>query len=95
MGKSTQTIDEPKYKMDIGFSVFNCHLNNAKNRAIKDVKDKFGEELFKSKLKHHLRNGIMAIFNEKPNEVTQYFADKVTEYVNEDRIDEPQTWDTE
>ena len=32
---------------------------------------------------------IMAMFKESPTEITKYFAEQITEYVNEDRVEKP------
>ena len=83
----TSEEDEPKYKMDLYFSVFNCHVNNASERAKKDVITKFGKAEFNEKIKPLIDNGIMAMFKESPTEITKYFAEQITEYVNEDRVE--------
>lgn len=73
-------------KMDTGFAVFNNHVNNADWRAKCLVSAKFGREGL-AEIAKASKDGIMAIFHVKPTPVTQFYADRVTEFVNEDRED--------
>ena len=83
--KKDKEVSEKGKKMDGYFAVFNQHLNNAGDRAMKDVKEKFGV-IGESKMAVLQAKGIMSLFQEKPNDVTKYYVDKVTEYVNENRV---------
>ena len=69
--------------MDIYFSTFNCHINNAKKRAIKKFKKKFGKTVFQKEIKPYLEKGIMSIFQENPNYYTEWFVKKIAKYVND------------
>lgn len=74
-----------KEPMDCIFSVFNLHVNNAGKRANKDCIEKFGREAFMKIFPRLYRDGMMSIFHSAPTEMTQYWVDCVTKYVNEDR----------
>jgi ribosomal protein S4 len=77
--------DQAKERLDQGFSVFNCHINNAKERADAEYKSQLGE---KSWLKHiaplHTK-GIMSIFDDAPTPETAAWVVLCTAYVNENR----------
>ena len=70
--------------MDIYFSVFNCHINNAKNKAIKIFKKKYGIRIFNKKIKPYM-NGIMRIFQDPINKYTLFFCKTIEKTVNGDK----------
>jgi hypothetical protein len=71
-----------KEPMDIRFAAFNCHVNNAKQKAIMRFVKKFGSVTYRREIKPILKNGIMSIFHKEPNEHTKYFAETIQEIVN-------------
>lgn len=71
-----------KEKLDIYFSVFNGHINNAHERALNEVEKTFTEVEFKG-IKRAEKKGIMSIFDRKPTSIMLKYAKLVTKYVNE------------
>lgn len=73
-------------RMDAGFSVFNCHLNNAKERANREFVAQFGQDAYNSSIVPYDEDGIMSIFNSAPTPHTAAWVALVTAYVNENRL---------
>lgn len=71
--------------MDVGFAMFNSHVNDAANKANAAFIEKFGQEAFDRVIKPLHDQGIMAIFNTAPTEHTEWYATKVQEIVNDGR----------
>lgn len=69
--------------MDIYFSVFNCHINDAKEKAIDMFKQVYSERKFEKQIQPFLDRGIMSIFNEDPNRYTRFFAGYIQRIVNQ------------
>jgi len=76
---------EKREKMDLGFALFNCHINNAKSKAKKDFIKKFGLEVWNKEIEPFWGKGIMSIFSEPPNEPRAWYVEKIQEYVNKGR----------
>lgn len=75
-----------KERMDQGFSVFNCHVNNASDRADAEFIEQFGQAAFDRNIKPLHEHGIMAIFHFKnPNIYKVAWVTLVTAFVNENR----------
>lgn len=74
----------PSEKMDIRFALFNCHINNAFNRASICFIEKFGAAKYCYSIAKYYNKGIMSIFSSPPTEKTKYFVEKVQEIVNEE-----------
>jgi hypothetical protein len=72
-------------RMSVYFSLFNCHLNNAKERADREFIAQFGLEKFKEEIEPFILKGIMSIFDKEPNFFTFAYTVLVTAYVNEGR----------
>lgn len=70
-------------KMDIYFAVFNCHVNNAQEKADNWFIDTHGQEIFDMEIKPFLDGGIMSIFQTSPTTWTSAYAKKIQEYVNQ------------
>jgi len=68
-------------KMDVYFSVFNQHKNNAEKRALKVMKDNF-PNLYKE-IKKAQKEGIMVIFKQEPTEASLMYSALITAFVNE------------
>ena len=68
--------------VNLFFAVFNCHVNNAQTLANKAFKERYGKLVFNKQIAPFARKGIMSIFDEPPNEWTQFWAEKVAELVN-------------
>lgn len=71
--------------MDVYFSVFNLHCNNAGDRAKRAFIKKFGKKVWDETIAVAHKNGIMTIFHTKPTEHTKWYAEKVQEFVNDGR----------
>lgn len=71
--------------LDLRFALFNCHLNDAENRANAAFVKRFGQDAFDENIQPFLNKGIMAIFNEPPNKHTKWYVETVAVFVNEDR----------
>jgi len=74
----------PNEKMDIRFALFNCHKNNAFNRASIYFIQKFGATRYCDAIAKYHHKGIMTIFSDPPTEETKYFVEKIQEIVNEE-----------
>lgn len=74
---------EKKQNMDVYFAVFNCHVNNAKTKAVRRFNKKFGKETFNKEIRPFIKNGIMSMFHTEPNKYTKYFAETIQEIVNQ------------
>ena len=73
-----------KEKLDIGFALFNSHINNAFNKASIRFIEKFGAAKYCDIIAKYYHEGIMTIFHDPPTEETTYFVEKVQEIVNEE-----------
>ena len=65
------------------FAVFNQHINNAGERTKVAFDKRFGEGAWEKYMQKYEDNGIMTIFQEKPNEYTKWYAEAVAIFVNE------------
>lgn len=72
----------PNEKMDIRFALFNCHINDAFDRASKAFVQQFGARLYCETIAKYWNKGIMSLFNDEPTEHTKWFVEKVQEIVN-------------
>jgi hypothetical protein len=64
-------------------SVFNCHINNAQEKAIGAFRKKYGREVFLKEIDPLIKRGIMSVFNQEPNEHTLFFVKRIEFYVNQ------------
>lgn len=71
-------------RMDPGFAVFNCHVNNAADRADAEFKALFGEKCFKRHIAPCHEAGIMTIFH-REGKWRLLWVTLCTAFVNEDR----------
>lgn len=71
--------------MDAYFSVFNCHVNDAHERAIQTLEAENPKGA--AEMRDWKKRGIMGIFNEDLTPTTWRYVELVMEYVNEDRKD--------
>ena len=71
--------------MDVGFAVFNGHINNAFMRTRLAFIKKFGQKVWDEHLAAADKDGIMVIFQTAPTEYTKWYAEKVQEFVNDGR----------
>ena len=69
--------------MDEYFSVFNGHINQAGEKAEQDIVKKFGKEKYEKEFLPFKKKGIMYMFKVPPTEITTYYVERVTVYVNE------------
>jgi hypothetical protein len=77
--------DEP---MDPFFALFNCHINNAQEGAMKEFINTFGQDVWDKRIQPFMDKGIMSIFDKKPNKYTRWFVMKVQEIVNKEQVEE-------
>ncbi len=78
--------NEQETVLDAGFSLFNCHINDAKDRA-KDAFIKIhGSTAFENEIQPFLDKGIMSIFESKPNRWIRTYVDLIQAFVNEDHV---------
>jgi len=75
--------DEKKEPMDVYFSVFNYHVNDAKDRAL-EVLEKYSPT-YVEEIRQAEEEGIMTIFQKEPTPASASFAILVAFFVNEDR----------
>ena len=69
--------------MDAHFSLFNCHVNGAKEKANRSFIQKFGQEKFDKEIQPFHEDGIMGIFDKKPTKYTRFYVLAVFCFVNE------------
>jgi len=72
-----------KEKMDGYFSMFNCHVNNAFDKASISFIEKFGAIRYCETIAKYWNQGIMSIFHDPPTEETKFFVDTINGVVNE------------
>lgn len=68
--------------MNAYLSVFNCHINDALGKAIKEFKSTYNERKFDKHIKPYLDAGIMSIFDTKPDRYTKFFVFYIQRVVN-------------
>ena len=78
-------MKQKEERMDQCFSVFNQHVNKADKRADKEFIAQYGQPAFNCHITPRHKEGIMSIFNRKPNKYTLAWVTLVTAYVNENR----------
>jgi len=93
--KKTKKAKYQKEDMSNYEAVFNSHVNNAEDKAIKDFKKKYGDDIFNKEIKKFLNKGIMSIFRSQPNEYTLWFVNRITDYVNNNIIFESKQYQKE
>lgn len=71
--------------LDINFSLFNGHINNASEKAKKAFIKRFNQEEWDKHIQPFEDNGIMTIFAKKPNRYTLWYVETVAVFVNENR----------
>lgn len=71
-------------RIDARVAVFNCHLNDAENRANAEFIAQFGQEKFDETIAPLHEAGVMGIFNEAPTIYTMAWVTLCAAYVNED-----------
>lgn len=70
-------------RMSADFAVFNCHVNDASDRADAEFIAQFGQKAFDETIKPLHEEGIMGIFNDEPTPLTMAWVTLVTAFVNE------------
>ncbi len=70
-------------KLDVYFAVFNCHINDAHNRAVAELKASSPE--FVDEIEAAYAAGIMGIFDKDPTPATKRYAELIMQFVNEGR----------
>jgi len=69
--------------LDPFVAVFNGHVNDAQERADEAFVKRFGELAFEYEIRPHHKNGIMSIFQVKPNEYTVWYVEMIAVFANE------------
>ena len=72
-------------RMSQTFAVFNCHINNAKDRADAEFIAQFGQESFDKCIRPFHRKGIMEIFKSNSTVETMAWVVLCTAFANEGR----------
>jgi len=67
---------------DEHWAVFNLHVNKAGERAFEIVRQRYETHPDFERLERAYKDGIMAIFNRKPNDVSRFFAMLVWVFAN-------------
>jgi hypothetical protein len=71
--------------MDLSFSMFNGHVNDAFEKAKVAYLKRWGKKSWDEKIAPLHEAGIMTIFHSAPTEETRWYAEVVAVYVNEGR----------
>jgi hypothetical protein len=73
-----------KEKMDFRFALFNCHVNNAEDRAYAALDAQ--NPAWAAEVRQMVAdgNGVMAILKKPPTDATKEFVTLVMNFVNED-----------
>ena len=70
-------------RLGANFAVFNCHVNDAKDRADAEFIAQFGQDRFDEVMAPIHEAGVMSIFNEEPTIYTMAWVTLCAAYVNE------------
>lgn len=71
--------------MDYYVATFNCHINNALEKAATQFKLVYSTEKFNKIIKPFITNGIMSIFDSPSTKYTKFFIYYLTDIVNDKR----------
>lgn len=71
-------------RLDPGFSLFNYHVNDAKDKARELFIRVFGEQAWEDEIQPYEESGIMAITSKPPTFYTAFYITAVTLIVNGD-----------
>jgi hypothetical protein len=91
LGRTTATVfevDGEEYDvenddpMDVSFALFNCHKNNAQERAKESYIAFFGKESFDANVQPYIDNGIMSILKTQPTPTLQFYVYTIWNFVN-------------
>ncbi len=74
---------ETTKKMSPGFALFNCHVNDAKDRALAVLDEYFPK--FADEIRTADEEGLMSIIGTEPTPATASFVVLVTMFVNESK----------
>ena len=74
--------NEEQKPMSEYFAVFNCHVNNASERARRVFNKRFGAGSYRKHISPLVKRGIMSIFDDKPNTYTLFYVATITRIVN-------------
>jgi hypothetical protein len=70
--------------LGVTVALFNCHLNNAQERAKVAFIKRFDEASWKKEIQPFIDKGLMSI-TENPNGYARWFVEAVAIFVNENR----------
>jgi hypothetical protein len=82
--KSTSEKETERKRLDVHFSIFNLHVNDAGERADVEFKAQFGEAKWNEHIKPLHDAGIMSIFQSTPSMYTMAWASLCAYFVNEE-----------
>lgn len=74
-----------KERMDTGFAVFNCHVNDAKARADAEFIEQWGQDSFDTHIAPLHEQGIMLVLQGEPTPEKVAWVTLCTAFVNEGR----------
>lgn len=69
-------------KLSPGFALFNCHINNAKDRALAVLDENFSK--LAAEIRKAEEEGIMVLLQREPTPASTAFVVLVTAFVNGD-----------
>lgn len=85
----TTVPQKPKDRMNRHFSIFNCHVNGAKDKADAEFIEQFGQGAFDEQIAPLHESGIMEILNRTDDSYVAFcygaWIALCTMFVNEDR----------
>jgi len=84
--KEWKDYDDGVDVMDPYFSVFNCHVNRAYDKARELFIRIHGREKWEVEIQPYDDEGMMSIFNSEPTEDMKFFVFMVTAFANEDKL---------
>ncbi len=80
MDSEVRRIEDIKFEVE-GLSLFNGHVNNAAERARKDMINKYGPKVYEKHIGQY-KPGIMVIMEHEENEFNTFYINRVHEYAN-------------
>ena len=87
MAHGAESFDADEF-LDYDFALFNCHINDALDKATKDFREKYGNDAYDDLEEEWLkRGGVMALITEmEPSKESMWFVMRNKMYVNGDTI---------
>lgn len=76
-------IEEGGEILRLHFALFNCHINNAEEKANSAFVRRWDFETWQKEIEPYLEKGIMSIFEGEPNEYTTWYVEAIGIFVNQ------------